>query len=438
MNSIKSRLRLSFTLICVLPSFHVSAQPIIIEPGDKSIDPSLLYTGSFTWETKNKDLLNLITIKRNNNEVIIETRETKKGMEQDMQTMVLNAKTFEPLRENYKNEERTYSLQYGAKVKGAQTDYETNKKINIEESITGKHFNTYALPFIISTLPISLNYRVTIPVMKLNSSWKPTYLRFKITDVSETKSFSCLSGVHELWKVTAEEKTKQHRLVVFFDKTTRRILRTEQSFDGFHLNDNTHLLIDKELDVNPIKAKFNLAETMAMLSDGTSSVKGQASTKIANKRIPGNKTQYAPKGSLVTLIPNTAYFKEWVEYNLFIGNVSRPVYFDGKLVGGCAYPLPPEVAKTMRITDVTDNKGNFIFENLKPGEYLVYIGFVANKYTHTTKTPTGDYSITVNSDGSGSATQIIDVKHWMTPENVINHQFVKITKDGESVKVQLK
>lgn len=427
-------------LLCAfsLTSFNVYAQPTIIEPGDKSINSALLYTGKFTWGSSQKEELNFITVQRNNQEITIEERVTKKGLEENKQILVFSAKTFELIRENYKNEDRTYSLQYGPQVKGSRTEFETNKKDNIEEAITGKHFNTAALPFIISTLPISLDYRVTIPVMRLNGSWKPIYLRYKITDVSEQKNFSCLSGAHDIWKVTVNEKTRNHRLIVFFDKTTRRILRTEQSFDGFHLKDNIYVLADKELDVNPIKAPFNAAETMAMLSSGASSIKGQASTRIAEKRMIGNKTQYAPKGSLVTLIPNTPYFKEWVNYNLFIGNVSRPVYWDGKLIEGCSYPLPEEVKNAMRYTEVTDNKGSFNFQNLKQGEYLVFIGFVANKYTHTTRTPTGDYTITVNEDGSGSATQIIDVKNWMSPQDILNHQFVKITKDGETVNVKLK
>lgn len=415
------------------------SQPSIVEPGSTSINSSILYSGKFTWASSIKDQISLITIQRINQEIVIEDRTSKKGIEESTQSIVLSAKTLEPLRENYKNEDRSYSLQYGTKIKGTTTDFESNKKTTIDEPIDGKHFNAATLSFIISCLPISLDYRVTLPILRMGNGWKPTYLKYKITDVSEQKSFSCLSGAHEIWKVTVQEKTRNHRLVVFFDKSTRRILRTEQSFDGYHLSDNTYVLADKETDVNPIKAKFNADETMAMLSGGSANINGQASTKIADKKgIAGNKTQYAPKGSLVTLIPNSAYFKEWVDYNLFIGNVSRPVYFDGILVEGCSYPLPPEVAKTMRVTDVTDNKGSFQFDKLKPGEYLVYIGFVANKYTHTTRTPTGDYSITINNDGSASATQIIDVKNWMTPQNIINHQYVKISNEGQTVNIKLK
>lgn len=422
----------------ILFSILAVAQPTIVEPGDKSINAALLFTGSFTWATKNQDVLEFVSVVRNNQEITIKTKETNKGLEQSTQTLILNAKTLEPVQENYTDEDRTYNFRYTNNVKGSNTNYETNKKENIDEPITGKHFNTATLPFIISTLPISLDYRLTLSVMRLGSGWKPTYLRYKITDVSEQKNFSCLSGARDVWKVTVNEKTQNHRLIVFFDKTTRRILRTEQSFDGMHLSDNIYILADKELDVNPIKATFNHAETIEMLSNGTSTIKGQASTKITEKRMIGNKTQYAPKGSLVSIIPNTTYFKEWVNYNLFIGNVSRPVYWEGKLIEGCSYPLPDEVKKAMRYTEVTDNKGSFTFENLRQGEYLVFIGFVANKYTHTTKNPTGDYSITVNSDGSGSATQVIDVKNWMSPQDILNHQFVKIVKDSETVNVKLK
>lgn len=438
-NAIRKSIEISFLgVMFLLTSLNVLAQPTVIEPGDNSINPALLNTGKFTWATNNTDKASLITVQRNNQEITIEERETKKGLEESNQTLVLNAKTLEPIRQNYKNEDRSYSLQYGTRVKGTRTDFETNKKENVDAAITGKHFDPATLPYVISSLPLSLDYRVTLPVMRLNSSWQPTYLRYRITDVSEQKTFSCLSGVREFWKVTINEKTRNHMLVVYIDKTTRRILRTEQSFDGLGLSDNTYILFDKETDVNPIKATFNEAETMAMLTGGTSSIKGQASTKISEKRLPGNKTQFAPKGSLVALIPNTPYFKEWVDFNLRIGKISRPVYFDGKLVDGCSYPLPAEVKKHQLLTEVIDNKGNFVFQNLKPGEYLVFVGFVANKYTHTTRTPTGDYTVTVNSDGTGSATQIIDVKNWMSPQNVINHQFVKVTKEGETVSVKLK
>ncbi len=222
-------------------------------------------------------------------------------------------------------------------------------------------------------------------------------------------------------------------LHVYIDKATRRIVGADES-----LLDKVTLHIDKETDVNPIKNPFNADETMAMITKGTSSIKGQASTRISEKRMLGNKTQFAPKGSIVTLMPNTQYFKEWLDFNLAIGKTDSPTYSNGKLIKGCAYPLPPEVREQSIVTDVIDDKGNFVFQNLKPGEYLVWVGFVANKYTRTTRTPTGNYSISIYEDGTGSANQIIDVKNWMSQQNIINHQYVTVKKEGETVSIKLK
>jgi hypothetical protein len=224
-------------------------------------------------------------------------------------------------------------------------------------------------------------------------------------------------------------------LVLYIEKTKRRILRLEQSFDGMGLSHNTYVRIDGQTDINPIKAQFNEAETKAMIGSGTASIKGEASTKDGR---PGrSRTIKAPKGTLVMLMPNTPYLKEWIDFNLTIGNISRPLYFNGKLVEGCSYPLPKEVSKHQLVTEVVDEKGNFVFQNLKPGEYLVYVGFVANKYSYTTKVPNG-YTITVNPDGTGSASQSYDITDWATAQDVVNHKYVKISKEGETVSIKLK
>ncbi len=428
-------IKISFIgMLFLLTSFSVLAQPTVIEPGDISVNPALVNLGKFTWGLrfeKNED--RLISVQRNNQEITVETRETRKGLEKSKKTLVLNAKTLEIIRQSYSDEDKSYNLQYGTRVKGTQTDFETNNKESIDAVVTGKHFDSLSLPYVISTLPLSLDYRVTFPVMRLNNTWQPEYVRYRITAISEQEKFSCLSGTRNVWKVTVHEKTQNHVLHVYIDKTTRRIVGADES-----LLDKVTLHIDKETDVNPIKTPFNADETMAMITKGTSSIKGQASTKISEKRMIGNKTQFAPKGSLVTLIPNTPYFKEFLDFNLKLYKIDSPTYANGKLIKGCAYPLPPELKNTLLITEVIDDKGNFVLQNLKPGEYLVWVGFVANKYTRTTRTPTGDYSISVYEDGTGSATQIIDVKNFMSPQNIINHQYVTVKKEGETVSIKLK
>ena len=427
----------------LLTSLSVLAQPSIVEPGDKSINPALLNSGKFTWGTEKIDEARLISVQRSNQEITIETRNTKKEKDQEKYTLVLNAKTLEPIRHNYTGEEVSYNFQYGARVKGTRTIFETNEKETLNEAITGKFFDNQTVPFVISSLPLSVDYRAIVPAIGLNSSFKPVYFRYRITDVSEGKTFSCRLGYRDFWKVTAKENKSELELTLYIDKETRRIMRAEYNYISTL---STYKFGDKETDINPIKAAFNAVETKAMLSGGNSTIKGQASTKdgMPKSILQKGKSIYAPKGSLVALIPNTPYFKEWVDFNLYIGKISPPLYMDGGIFGiserllvqGCAYPLPTEVRQQMLLTDVIDDKGNFVFQNLRPGEYLVFVGFVANKYSHTTKTPNG-YSVTVYPDGSASGGTTYDVKHWVTPKNVVNLKFVNVSKEGETINVKL-
>jgi hypothetical protein len=428
-------------LICfiILSTLCTKAQPVMIEPGNANVKPELVYTGDFTLESNKRNVMTYVNLQRNAKEITLKIKTVTDGVQDWQHEIVYNAKTFELIKDEMKDEDRMYDLKFESnKIKGSATNFESNKKENIATEVQQRAFNTTAIPYIISTLPLSLTYRVTIPVMRFNEKWQPAYYRYKITKVEEYSVFSCLSGYHNIWKVTVEEKTNNHTWVILIDKETRRIYRTEQSFDGMHLSHNQVILKDMEAEVNPIKAKFDAKETNAMLTAGTSSIEGQASTKISEKKLEGNKTQYAPKGSLVVLFPQTAYFKEWVKFNLYAGNIQRPVYWEGRLLEGCSYPLPKEVSDNIAITEVYDDKGRFAFKNLKPGEYLVYVSYVANKYTHTTKTPNG-YVATISSDGtSANVTQTYDIKHWMSPETITTSKNIIIKKDGEEIKIQLK
>jgi hypothetical protein len=418
----------------LLTSLSILAQPTVIEPGNKSVDPALVNIGKFTWASRfEKTEERLINMQRNGQEITVETRETKKGIEKNKRTFVLNARTFEMIRQSYTDENKSYNLQYGSRVKGVRPDFDTNKKENIDAAVTGKFYDPLSLPYLISTLPLSLDYRVTFPVMRLNNAWQPEYVRYRIVNIVEYERSSCLLGTRNVWKVSVYEKTQDHSLHVYVDKQTRRIVGADEALGGV-----VSILIDKETDINPIKAPLDAEGTKAMITNGTSSIKGQASTKISEKRMLGNKTQFAPKGSLVTLIPNTPYYKEWMDLNLKLYKIDSPTYANGKLVKGCAYPMPPELKEATLVTEVIDDKGNFVFQNLKPGEYLVWVGFLANKYTRTTRTPNGNYTVTLNNDGSASATQDIDVTNFMSLQNVVNFQFVTVKKDGETVNVKLK
>jgi hypothetical protein len=232
-------------------------------------------------------------------------------------------------------------------------------------------------------------------------------------------------------------KSYNDKREIIVDKKTRRIIKSFHK-PGY----NNKYYVDKEVHINPIKTKFDAKEARTLISQGTASISGQAFTTDPNmpksifQRI---KKIVAPKGSIVMLIPNTPYLIEWMKFNKAIQTAYPPEYIGDQLYKGCGgYPLPLEVKQQTLATEVTDNKGNFEFKNLKPGEYHVLVQFVATKYTHTSRMPNGDYEITIDGSGSGSISTKYNYTHWGSPTDVTNYNLVKVEKDGETVKVKLK
>lgn len=433
----------------VLIGFMSPAQ-VVIEPGDKNVNGSGLKTGKFTWawfEDERRDMgKEFLTIQRANQKITFVKRRVSNNMDaNDVDSLVLDANTLAPIYRDYKGGEVTFSIQYSSNLKGSRTVYETRGKEVLNEAFDGKSFDKESLPLVISCLPLSKGYQAFIPIVDYTSEFKPVYYTYRITQVIDQLVDSDVSGQHDAWKVTAFERKRGYEYVLYIDKVSRRILKMDFTVSSVLLN---HNFFDKETDVNPIKAAFNQEETWAMIMKGTSSIKGQAYTRAFGKKSFGyrNGKQYAQQGSVVLLIPNTPYFKEWVNYNATLSK-KNPAYtvdwggaFGGaggsnKTTIGSFYPLPPEVSKCMVTTTVIDDKGNFVFENLKPGEYLVFVSFMANKYSHSTKTPTGSYNIYINGDGSGTAVPIDNVTAWLTPQNIQSYKYITVKKEGEAITV---
>lgn len=440
-------LKTSLLFLTIFPLIAI-AQPTMIEVGDKNVNSAILSTGSFVWEQKHgfsfedkeKPNERFITIKRTDKEITIEERLTKKGIDAEKTTTVLNAQTLEPIRSTFSGEDYTYSVSYGTKLKGQITYYSNNEKVNIDEPMKEKCFDISTLDYVVSTLPLAPGYKAFIPVIYPEKNKNYRYVRYKITDIVETKAFSCLSGHYDILEVKLEGVyglSTKHK-TVYVDKKTRRIVRI---LDGLTPTYGT-IYEDLEQHINPIKTKFDAKEAKAMISQGTSTMTGQAYSlddNMPRSMLQRVKKIIAPKGSLVMLIPNTPYLKEWLGFNASVRKANPPEYLAGKLYRGChGYPLPIEVKEQSLVAEIMDNKGSFAFQNLKPGEYHVYVQFVATKYTNTTRTPNGSYNVTINPDGSGSAVQNVDITHWGSPTEVSSYKLVKIAKDGETVKVKLR
>lgn len=449
----KKRVRKSL-LTTILLAFSISCgfaqKPDIVQPGSPSVNPTLLKTGSFVWEQQRSGLFSFsdkplkpnerfVVINRTANEIIIEERINEEGKDVVKRKSVLNAKTFETIRAQAETENFSYNLEFGSKIKGELENFKTGEKEKFNEPIEEKFFVGSSLEILISILPLQEGYKAFIPQVTFDQGYRTKVMRWEIEKVQEFKTASCSLGeIIDVFLVELRNTlTITETYNILIDKKTRRILRVIKDRGS-----SQKTYVDNEKDIQPIKTKFDAGEAKAMINQGNSSIEGKA--YIVDENMPRAMIQrpkkiVAPKGSIVMLIPNTPYFKEWLNFNTSIRKKFPPEFAGGQLLSGCGgYPLPLEVKNQTLLTEVTDNQGSFSFQNLKPGEYHILVQFVATKYTHTTKTPTGGYTVTVNADGSGYATADMDIKHWGSPTNVSNYALVKISEDGETVKVKLK
>lgn len=453
--TIQQNIRQSFLAALLLFStiYSFAQKPDIIHPGSASIKTELLSTGKFVWEEQVNDIFNFsgkptirkkffVTINRTATEIIIEERITDGGNDILKRKYVLNAKTFEPIRAQSETETFTYNIAFGSKIKGELENFRTGDKEKYDEPIKEKFFVGGSLEFLISILPLKEGYKAFIPQVTFDNGFRTEVMRWEIEKVQEVKTFSCSSGeIIDVFVVeyrnTMVPLSEVHKIII--DKKTRRVLNVLGDYGSAG-----KVYQDTQEDLNPIKAKFNAEEAKAMISQGNATIIGKAYTVDENKprtimeSLKSRDKLRAPKGSVVMLIPNTPYFKEWLEFNLSVQQKFPGKIVGGQVISGCGpYPLPLEIKEQTLMTEVTDNKGSFSFQNLKPGEYYLAVQFVATKYTHTTRTPNGSYNITLNSDGSGTITENINTTKWGSPTNVMNAKLVTIKKDGEEVKVNL-
>ena len=170
-------------------------------------------------------------------------------------------------------------------------------------------------------------------------------------------------------------------------------------------------------------------------------VSGKAADKEIGEKVGSKKT--AVKGTIVTLFPLTPYFEEYLKMRNKSGNsydISKLNPFKKREV-----PMISEEAYEYKLTTrVADDKGNFTFNNLKPGRYLIesvveYIktGTASEQVGTTTQTQT----IMQGNTPIGTNTYEIPVYRYYKvswTERVYVYEAVDVAQDGSTVKVDLK
>lgn len=347
--------------------------------------------------------------------------------EQWTDTSISDAATFKPIYRSSFNKDREYILKYGREITGHYYDKKTRKRNAVKETATGSYFDSYTYPYLLGLLPLSTGYKKDLAVYEYMPKNSSNIKNARIEEVKNNIYVSEFTGEHKVWQVSVFEEGTNSYYEYYIDKETRRIWKIEVKSKGQQL-----LLVDKEIDYNPFKTKFNKEETLKLIKSGSAVISGEAFARDNENEgiLKGmallniNKKQYARQGTTIVLIPYTDFFKEWVKLN----EASRKK--------GRGIPLPKEAAECIKTTTVYDDKGSFEFVNLMPGDYLVFTEF---GYVHTSRrTEVVGYTDTyVNGIFQGSSANTQSFSYRNNAAASIK-KVVTIKKEAEQVSIKLK
>lgn len=179
------------------------------------------------------------------------------------------------------------------------------------------------------------------------------------------------------------------------------------------------------------KGTFDEAAAKRQLEPGTSSIRGTVSAKENKALIKSlnlSKKHRAYAGTVVTLMPQTAYLAEWQALQKQTQRRSSKLQ---------KASLSPEAFSYRVVTKVTDDQGNFEFRDLKPGKYYLYaeVNFVVagTAYEQTGSVDTvhiGSGQVLASTPTYTGHGYAVDVTKAATAT-------VDITSDGQSVVAHL-
>lgn len=429
--------KIMYLLLIQFVSLYMFGQQTIL-PGDKSINKSLLKSTSYIMEystINNGTLVNLGTYKMqidyNNQTLKVNTVFSFNNENETwIDHIVADGTSFKPISIESKRSDRNLNLNYSNEITGLFEDHKSHKKTIIKEKAKGSFFDIAIYPYILPALPLVEGYKAIIPVYDYEAlSANDQYSNVLITGVYSDFFSSNFSGIHKVWRVEIFEESTKQTYQYYIDQKTQKIweIRLQpKTGDLIYLKNN-------EIDFNPLKNKFDKEATLKLITQGKSTLKGQAFARD-NKNGGGfqgkavlnvNRKQFAPIGTVIVLIPYTDYFKEWNKRNET--NFKK---------GLAPQPLEVGAVECMVQTTVIDNEGHFEFANLMEGEYLVSTSFVySHDATLTTVVGQTDYFINGNYQGSNAITNsesyVADVKAKIKT-------IVTIKKEGEIVNIKLK
>ncbi|MFI2744651.1 hypothetical protein ACG2LH_18090 [Zhouia sp. PK063] len=340
------------------------------------------------------------------------------------------ASTFSPISAKSKSPKYEYNIVFGTPTTVQIKTLNTSEKDNIVQlPLKGAYFDFSMLEPTLSSLPLKVGYKATIPLFYYDEKSGNHITDYSITEVKSYEYWSTKTGKHASWLVSVLEHSTNATYYYIIDKKDHRLWQREMPMG----NNTWEICVNEELDYQPIVNTFNKKEALDKVHNGNSSIIGVAFARDHSKggMVPTlvniNKAQYAPKGTVISIILNSPYLDEWK-------TVNKKIRKKHKIP---EVPIDSNVASCIKTTKVYDDKGHFEFTNLAPGEYVLMTSF---DYTHNyVYSYYAGTSYLMHPSGTVLSSQAVyNTASASTGANASIEKKVTIKEDGETVSVKLK
>ncbi len=407
----------------------------IVAPGSRDINTNYikpeksLYTVYYVKDTSwvKQGSLTYDIVAANNQLTLTNTYIPKDNAWTSIRTTVADAKTLQSIRYASEGKETKLNINFGETITGNYYSKKTKKekKINLQPTKSFIDFNW--TDHMITTLPLDVGYKARIPQFYYNSESNIFIEDYTIKEVKSYSYGSPKTGKHDTWLITLLEESTGAIYNYVVDKKDRRLWQREMSMG----NGKWEITVNEELDYQPIKNRFDKEQSARQIAKGSSVIIGTAYARSnSGKKLGGlvntAKKQYAPKGTEITLFPNSAYYEEWLEVNKKIRKQKKMP----------EVPLTPDFGYGIKKAKVYDDQGHFEFADLMPGNYVIMASFdFTNSYNYSY---VSGYTNYYNYWGyTGSTTNYGTARSSYVDKANIEKR-VTIDKDGEKKEINLK
>jgi len=432
-NKTASPVKQLFYIMLFLP-FAAFCQKTVA-PGSKDINTKYikpeksLYTVYYVKDTswiKQGTLIYDIVL-ANNQLSLTSSYTPKDNSRTTVRTSVADPQTLKAISYTSDGKDSKLNLDFGETVTGNYYSKKTKKDKKLKLHPKEAYIDWNWTDNLIGALPLDVGYKARIPQFYYNDE---SDVLVEYYSIKEVKSFiynSPRTGKHETWLVTVSEESTGAIYNYIVDKKDHRLWQREMSMG----KGMWEITVNEELDYQPIKNKFNKEQAAQQISKGNSVIIGTAYARSdSGKKLGGlvntAKKQYAPKGTEITLFPNSAYYEEWVEVNKKIRKQKKMP----------EVPLNADFGYSVKKAKVYDDQGHFEFADLMPGNYIVMASFdFSNSYNYSYVSGYTNYynywGYTGSSTNYGTARQ-----SYIDKANV--EKRVTIDKDGDKKEVNLR